>query len=256
MTGFIKLHRKLLENPVFKNPELLQLFLYCLLRASHKPIKMYFGDEELEIGKGQFITGRFELAKDLHQNESSTYKRLVRLKNLHMVALKSNNKNTLVTVQNWDIYQSINNELDNVWTEEGQQNNNKITTKEQQSNNKVTHTRSKECKNEKNVKNEKKKDIKTYSEQFNDFTDNEELKNTLFAFYDMREKQKPKMTDYAVKLMLIELNKITEDTDIQIKVLEQSILKGYKGIFPLKDNQYKQVSSNPFLELLQEEGKA
>jgi hypothetical protein len=148
MKGYIKLYRKLLCNPIFKNPYLLQLFVYCLLKANHSEGKAFYGADEIEINPGQFVTGRFELSSALGENSSSTYKRLKRLESLHVLGLQSNNKNTLVTVLNWSVYQSSNTDLDNEVTGEGQQSNNKVTTKGQQSNNKVTQTRMKESKKE------------------------------------------------------------------------------------------------------------
>lgn len=154
LKGYVKLYRKILANPVFKSPELLQLFIYCLLRANHEEGKAFSGNDEVTIEPGQFVTGRFELAKDLKQNESSIYKRLKRLETLHILALNSNNKNTLVTIVNWELYQSAEKESNSKRTPKEQQSNNEVTTEEQQSNNKVTQTRMKECKNER-MKEEK-----------------------------------------------------------------------------------------------------
>ena len=94
----------------------------------------------MEIKIGQFITGRNVMAKDLKQNPTTTYKRLKVLENLQILNIKSNNKFSVVTVLNWELYQS----------EEMKRNskrNNKGTTKEQQGNTN---------KNDKNDKNDKK----------------------------------------------------------------------------------------------------
>ena len=140
MEGWIKLYRKLIENPIFLKPELLQLFIYCLLKANHEPQKIIFNGQEMEIKIGQFITGRDVMAKDLKQNPITTYKRLKVLKNLQILNIKSNNNFSVVTVLNWELYQS----------EEMKRNskrNNKGTTREQQGN---TY---KNDKNEKNIYN-------------------------------------------------------------------------------------------------------
>ena len=36
MTGWIKLHRKILDSPIFQNEKLFKVFAYCLMKASHK----------------------------------------------------------------------------------------------------------------------------------------------------------------------------------------------------------------------------
>ena len=138
MEGWIKLHRKLIENPIFLKPELLQLFIYCLLKANHEAQKIIFNGQEVEIKIGQFITGRNAMAKDLKQNPITTYKRLKILENLKILNIKSNNKFSVVTVVNYGLYQS----------EEIKRNtkrNNKGTTREQQGNTN---------KNDKNDKND------------------------------------------------------------------------------------------------------
>jgi DnaD/phage-associated family protein len=127
MEGWISLHRKLIENPIFLKPDLLQLFIYCLLRANHKPNKIIFNGKEMIIKRGQFITGREVLSKELKQNGITTYKRLKILENLDILNIKSNNKFSLVTVVNYDLYQSDLEESNN-------KSNNKGTTKEQPGN--------------------------------------------------------------------------------------------------------------------------
>jgi hypothetical protein len=146
LQGYIKLYRKLLCNPIFKNPYLLQLFIYCLLKANHAEGKAFYGSDEITLKPGQFVTGRFELSAALGGNASSTYKRLKRLESLSILGLQSNNKNTLVTVLNWESYQVDKIDLDNEVTADGQESNRKVTTKGQQSNTN---------KNDKNVKNDK-----------------------------------------------------------------------------------------------------
>jgi len=143
---WIKLHRKLLDNPVMKNPNLLQLFIYCLLKANHKENEFIFGGSLVKVERGSFITGRFEIAKALNMNPSSVYKNLKKLQLLGYISLNSNNKNTMLSVMKYNTYQTT------VTTKE-QQSNNKVTTKEQQSNT------NKNDKKEKNDNNEKKKDL-------------------------------------------------------------------------------------------------
>ena len=151
MAGWIKLHRKILDNPVFLNPELYQLFTYCLLRANHGETKIIWNGVEESIGKGCFISGRKVIASDTGQGESAVYKRLKILEKLNMISLKSNNRFSVVKVLNYGVYQGE--ELD-----VEQQSNNKVTTKEQQSN------------TDKNVKNDKN-DKNISSSQQNKFAD-------------------------------------------------------------------------------------
>lgn len=150
MAGWIKLHRKILENPVFQKPELFQLFSYCLLRANHSETKIIWNGQEEILEIGCFITGRKSIAGDTGQNESAIYRNLKVLKKLNMISVKSNNKYSVVKVLNYGVYQGSE-------TESEQPVNNQRTTSEQPVN---TDKNVKNNKNDKNVK----KDIYTPDE--------------------------------------------------------------------------------------------
>lgn len=233
MQGYIKLYRKLLCNPIFKNPYLLQLFVYCLLKANHSEGKAFYGADEIILKPGQFVTGRFELSAALGGNASSTYKRLKRLESLTMLGLQSNNKNTLVTVLNWESYQIDKSDLDNEVTADGQESNRKVTTKGQQSN------------TNKNVKNDKNERMK--ENIYSDYTENPNLLKALKDFEIMRNSMKNgKFTDQAKKLLLTELNKLADTDEKKIAILKQSIFYGWKGVFPLKQGQAQKSGFDNF----------
>lgn len=125
MDGWISLHRKILENPIFQKAELLQLFIYCILKANHKPNRIVFNGKEMVVGRGQFITGRDALSREIKAKSTTTWKRLKVLENLQILNIKSNNKFSLVTVVNYGFYQSNLEESDS-------KSDNKGTTREQQ----------------------------------------------------------------------------------------------------------------------------
>lgn len=56
------------------------------------------------------------------------------------------------------------------------------------------------------------------------------------AFVDMRKKVKAPLTDHAAKLAIDELEKLMNAGYKPRAVLEQSILNGWKGLFPIKSN--------------------
>lgn len=62
-----------------------------------------------------------------------------------------------------------------------------------------------------------------------------ELQKTINDFIAFRKKKKNPMTDRAIELMIKELEKLASDDETKIKILEQSIVSGWNGIFPLKD---------------------
>jgi len=111
VAGWIKLHRKILDNPIFLKPDLYQLFSYCLLRANHNETKIIWNGKEEILEKGCFITGRKVIADALKQKEGTIYDRLKVLRNLEMITVKSNNKFSVVKVLNYSIYQGEDTEI-------------------------------------------------------------------------------------------------------------------------------------------------
>lgn len=141
MEGWIKLHRKILESAVFKNPNLLQVWIYCLVRANHKENKILFEGREIILRPGQFLTGRFEGAKDCIMKPTTFWYQLRKLSEINNLDIKSDNKKSLITIINWGQYQNVEKISDSII-------DNKITTTGQQID---TDNNVKNEKNEKNL---------------------------------------------------------------------------------------------------------
>ena len=126
--GWVKLHRKILENPViFKDPDYLAVWIFLLLEATHSEMTMDFGGELIILKPGQLITGRSSISKKTKVQESKVERIIKRLKSEQQIEQLSNSKGRLITILNWGIYQQ---------REQGgeQQVNNERTTSEQQVN--------------------------------------------------------------------------------------------------------------------------
>lgn len=106
MDGYIKLYRKITENPVFEKPELLQLFIYCLLKANHIDRVTVHAGITLTVKRGSFISGRKQIAKDLKMNESKVYRKLKILSKLKILHIIPNSVFSIITVDNYNQYQS------------------------------------------------------------------------------------------------------------------------------------------------------
>lgn len=122
-TSYIKLFRKLLNSPIFENEKALKIWIWCLLKATHKEREQLVGQRIVSLKRGEFVFGRKQASGELKMTESTIYKYIKLLEKLHMISIKSNNKFSIVSIEKWENYQI-----------EELKNNNKITTKEQQSN--------------------------------------------------------------------------------------------------------------------------
>lgn len=153
MTGWIKLHRKLLDSPIFQNEKLFKVFAYCLMKASHKEHTQLVGRRVVHLQKGQFVFGRKRASEELRLKESTVRDYVKLLEKLGTIDIKSDNKFSVITVVNWAIYQNDEEISDS-------KNDKKSTTNQHQMDNKSTSNQqqintNKNVKNEKNDKNEK-----------------------------------------------------------------------------------------------------
>lgn len=88
-----------------------------------------------------------------------------------------------------------------------------------------------------NISNKKKKNRwEQCVDEINNFTDNEELRSVLTTYLKMRLEMTPIFRGQWLGL-LNNLKKLSGDTATQIEIVQQSINRGYKGFFEVK--QYK-----------------
>lgn len=89
--------------------------------------------------------------------------------------------------------------------------------------------------NIKERKKEYKKESSTYDEILSEVA-SEELRETYLDFIKMRQLIKSPMTDRALRNLIKKVNELEPNSiERQIKVLEQSILNNWKGVFPVKE---------------------
>ena len=128
MEGWIKLHRKLLGNPIIvKDSDYLSVWIYVLLNATHKEYDTLFQGKRITLQKGQLITGRKSISEKLKINESKVQRILKTLESEQQIKQQKGNKNRLITILSWDKYQQDEQQIE-------QQVNNNRTTSEQQVN--------------------------------------------------------------------------------------------------------------------------
>ena len=139
--GWIKLHRRLLDNPRATDPEWLSVWIYLLLNATHQPQKMNFDGKIVELQPGQLITGRFAIAKATGVSDAKVYRVLETLKNEQQIEQLAGVKGSMFTVSNWREYQETEQQT------EQRLNSNRTATEQRLNTNK--NVRTEECKNEK-----------------------------------------------------------------------------------------------------------
>ena len=107
MNGWIRLHRKILQNPVvMKDADHFAVWVYLLLNASHGDCEVLFGNNRIKLDIGQLApTSRKKIASDLHISESKVERILKSFEIEQQIEQQTNSRNRLISITNWDKYQ-------------------------------------------------------------------------------------------------------------------------------------------------------
>jgi hypothetical protein len=110
--GWVKLHRRLLKWPWFKNGNILRFFIYCLLKSTHQVYEETVGFQKVILQPGQFIFGRKKAAQETGLSNKSirTCTTLLEKENCIKSATHTSNHFSIITILNWDTYQTTENE--------------------------------------------------------------------------------------------------------------------------------------------------
>lgn len=142
--GWITLHRKLLDKPIWfeSTPEQKVILITLLLMANHKEREWEWMGKPYKAKPGQFVTSlesiRQKCGKGISlQNIRTAIKRFEKYEFLTNEVTKVNR---LITIVNWEFYQDKNSELTKKLTVNQQSVNNQLTT----------NNNDKQCNNETN----------------------------------------------------------------------------------------------------------
>ncbi len=107
-SGYVRLYRKLLENPVWTqlSPAVLKVLIAFLLKANWKPAIWYDGSVEVQIPRGSFITSYDKMAKFCNLTPKQVRGAFDHLEKLGFATYTRAIKWTMVTVLNYRTYQS------------------------------------------------------------------------------------------------------------------------------------------------------
>lgn len=124
--GFIKINRKILGWRWYQNVNTFKLFIHILLTANIKD-KEWQGEI---IKRGELVTSVKNLAQQTGLTLQQTRTALDNLISTNEITKKTTNKYTVISVINYEKYQTFN-----------KQNNNQITNKQQTNNKQITTTK-------------------------------------------------------------------------------------------------------------------
>ncbi len=102
--GWVALHRKFLEWEWYDDKNTKILFLHLLLKANHKDNRW----QGVLVKRGQLISGRFKLSKEVGLSEQQTRTAINKLISTNEITKLSTTEYTIYTLTNYNRYQDIN----------------------------------------------------------------------------------------------------------------------------------------------------
>ena len=107
--GFIKINRNILNWRWYGDDNTFRVFFHLLLKANYKDGEF----RQHEVKRGQLITGRKKLAKELEISERQVRTALEHLKTTNEIAITPTSKYSIITINNYEKYQSVTNKSTN-----------------------------------------------------------------------------------------------------------------------------------------------
>ena len=106
--GYVKLWRKVVDNPIIQKPDLFTFWCWCLMKATHKPCTHLVGFQPVKLDPGQFVFGLKSASKELKMSIQTIRTCLRVLKNLENLTYYPTYRYSIISIVNWDIYQPEN----------------------------------------------------------------------------------------------------------------------------------------------------
>ncbi|EWL67094.1 primosome subunit DnaD [Staphylococcus aureus F29993] len=161
MTGWISIDRSIQNHWLFKEKRTFSKFeawIYLLMEANHSKAKVPIGNQIVTVERGQRLTSILTLSDLFNWSRFKVKTFLDLLESDGMLEVKTTSKYTLITIVNYDFYQSEQgrnqHQNDIKPTSKQHQSNINPTSKQHQTN---TNNNDNKDNNEKNVNNENKK---------------------------------------------------------------------------------------------------
>lgn len=109
MSGWIKLHRQILEWEWYSDNNTFRLFMHLILKANHKDRRF----KGIELKAGSVVTSRDILAIETGLSVRQVRTSLDKLKSTSEVTIKTSSKGTIIQLVNYEKYQLTTSEATN-----------------------------------------------------------------------------------------------------------------------------------------------
>lgn len=217
---FIMLDRGILDHWVWTKKPFSegQAWIDLILLANYEDKKTSYKGEIITCKRGDVNYSISWLADRWKWSRKRTRNFLNVLENDGMVTVNATTNRTTITLVNYDDFNK------RVST--------KVSTKEQ---------RGYQRRNSEGTTTKEYKELNNYINNNKAFFPNDEVLDEAFKEYvNMRKKIRAPMTDRAITLAMKKLEELSgEDNDKAVKIVNQSVMNSWKGLFPLKEEPQK-----------------
>ena len=210
--GYVKLWRRTLDSGLLQHPTAWQVFGYLLMKTAARPFKRVVAGQSVEVPVGAVLTSRSSISSDLGITEKQVRGAMAILEKMEIVSITRASKYSMVFLVNWHRYQQS---APAEGPGKGQQTA-------------PHHLNNKERENiKKKVPKEKPDVLEGLSDR---------MRGAVQAFSEHRKGMKAPLTEQALKLTLSKVEQLAPGNEAaQVAILEQSVQRGWKGVFALKE---------------------
>lgn len=227
IADWLKVPSDLKYTTIWSSNEKIGAWFRLLFKANHDGYKAVFKGSLMDVQSGEIITSVRQLSKEWKWSNSKVCAFLKKLEDDNLISKVSDNKCTLIKICDYDIYK--------LTSEITQEENIGIVE------NYIKNTDVEEKIVEIVEITESKPKISTRNRRY---YEDDELNQAFIDYVEMRKKIRKPMTERAVTLAKNKIAKYSEipfsdeiNKSLAIKILEQSVLNSWQGIFPLKDGK-------------------
>ena len=105
MTGWIKIHRKIIDHWIWEDAKRFKWWMDILLLTNHTDKKTMIGGELITIKRGTFHTSELKLSERWNVSRNTVRNYLNALEKDNMIATKKTRNGTTIEVRNYGVYQ-------------------------------------------------------------------------------------------------------------------------------------------------------
>lgn len=226
MAGWFRISREIEDHWVWKSNEPFDkrsAWIDLILLANFKDFKTTLKGKIVYRKRGDVNTSVRHLAQRWRWDKRKVTRFLMALESDGMVHVNSTTDGTTITIENYSKWQNVSTTGS---TSDG--------TTDSTTDGTTGAPHEKEV-----IKKSKKKSLK--KDIYIGLPD--ELVYALKGFEEMRNKRKDPMTDRAKNMLINKLNQLAgDDTDLKIRILNQSIFNSWKSVYPLVEENTKHES--------------